>query len=321
MQPTSAKSNVTGALCAMLAMLFFSINDVLIKLLSDTYPLHEVVLIRSAVGMVAFLVLILPFSGGLECLKTKRLGMHLLRGVCVVFANTCFFIGLATLSLANAVAIFFISPLLITIFSVIFLRETVGIRRWSATIFGLLGVIIIIRPGSSAFQVASLLPMLAAVGYAVLNIITRRIGGTESAATMTFFIQLTFIVVSSVIGLTLGDGRFDNGSNASLTFLLRVWRLPELGHIWILILLGISSTGGGFMISYAYRRSEAAFVAPFEYIALVLAIFWGYLIFNEFPDFASWIGMLFIIVSGLYMVFRDIQIRPEQTGNRPKLRR
>ena len=321
MQPTSSKSNATGALCAMLAMFFFSINDVLIKLLSDTYPLHEVVLVRSMIGMLTFAVLILPFSGGLKCLKTQRLGMHLFRGVCVVFANTCFFVGLATLSLADAVAIFFISPLLITIFSVIFLRETVGIRRWSATIFGLLGVIIIVRPGSSSFQVASLLPMLAALGYAVLNIITRRIGGTESAATMTFYIQLTFIVVSAAVGCTVGDGRFDDGTDVSLSFLLRVWQIPELRHSWILFLLGVASTGGGFMISYAYRRSEAAFVAPFEYIALVMAIIWGYMIFNEVPNFESWIGILLIIVSGLYMVFRDIQIRPEPTGNRPKLMR
>ncbi len=321
MRATSAKSNAIGALCAMVAMFFFSINDVLIKLLSNAYPLHEVILARSAVGMFTFLVLILPFSGGLECLKTQRLGMHLLRGACVVFANTCFFISLATLSLANAVAIFFISPLVVTVLSVIFLRETVGIHRWSATLFGLLGVIIIVRPVSAAFQVASLLPMLASLGYAILNIITRRIGGTESAATMTFYIQLTFIIVSSGVGLIVGDGQFDNGTNASLTFLLRAWKIPELGQIWILVLLGIVSTGGGFMISYAYRQSEAAFVAPFEYIALVMAIMWGYLIFNELPDFASLIGMLLIIISGLYMIFRDIQIRPEPAGNRPKLRR
>ena len=87
------------------------------------------------------------------------------------------------------------------------------------------------------------------------------------------------------------------------------------------MLLGIASTGGGFLISYAYRRSEAAFVAPFEYVAMVMAIIWGYLIFDDLPDAASWVGMILIIASGLYMVFRDIQLRPNLTGNRPKLRR
>jgi len=223
--------------------------------------------------------------------------------------------------LADAVAIFFISPLVITVFSVIFLHETVGPRRWSATFIGLAGVLIIVRPGTSAFQFVSLLPIMAAVGYALLHILTRRIGGTESAATMTFYIQLTFIFVSFTVGLSVGDGRFDDGSNASLTFLLREWHRPELGHIWILMLLGVASTGGGFLISYAYRRSEAAFVAPFEYVAMVMAIIWGYLIFDDLPDAASWVGMILIIASGLYMVFRDIQLRPNLTGNRPKLRR
>ncbi len=305
----------------MAAMLFFSLNDVFIKFLSDAYPLHEVVLARSVIGMITFFIFILPFTGGLKTLKTYRLEMHLLRGSCVVFANTCFFIGLASMPLADAVAIFFVSPLLITIFSIVFLRETVGARRWSATIIGLIGVLIIVRPGTSSFQIVYLLPIMAAVGYAFLHILTRRIGGTESAATMTFYIQITFIVVSLSIGIGVGDGRFDDGSNASLTFLLRAWQAPELGHIWILVLLGVTSTGGGFLISYAYRRSEAAFVAPFEYVAMIMAIIWGYLIFNELPDAASWLGMILIIASGLYMVFRDIQLRPNLTGNRPKLRR
>lgn len=314
-------SNVTGALCAMSAMFFFSLNDVLIKLLSGAYPLHEVVLARSLIGMAVFLVLIMPISGGLSILRTQRLGMHLLRGACVVFANTFFFMGLATMPLADAVAIFFVSPLLITIFSVIFLKEKVGPRRWTATLIGLIGVIIIVRPGTSAFQIASILPVFAAIGYALLHIITRRIGGTESAATMTFYIQLTFILVSASVGLTVGDGRFDTGDSAMLSFLLRTWVVPEVSHYWLLALLGGTSTFGGYFISLAYRQSEAAFVAPFEYVAMILAILFGYFVFGEIPDLASWIGMVLILASGLYMVYRDIELRPEKTGNRPKLRR
>ena len=314
-------SNITGALCAMAAMLFFSLNDVLIKLLSGAYPLHEVVLARSLIGMTVFVILVMPLSGGFGVLRTQRLGMHLLRGVCVVFANTFFFMGLSVMPLADAVAIFFVSPLLITIFSVVFLKEKVGPRRWAATLIGLLGVLVIVRPGTSAFQIASILPVFAALGYAFLNIITRRIGDTESAATMTFYIQLTFIVVSALVGLSFGDGRLDTGSNTMLTFLLRSWVLPEFSHYWLLILLGVASTFGGYLISLAYRQSEAAFVAPFEYVAMILAIVFGYFIFGEIPDFASWVGIAFILVSGLYMVYRDTKKMPEAKGHRPKLRR
>ena len=106
-----------------------------------------------------------------------------------------------------------------------------------------------------------------------------------------------------------------------MTFLLRAWQTPDLSHIWILVLQGVVSMGVGFLISYSNRRSEAAIVAPFEYVAMVMAIILGYLIFDEFPDAASWLGKMLIIASGLYMVFRDIELRLNLTFNRPKLRR
>ena len=125
MHAKSARTNLIGALCAIGAMFCFSLNDVVIKLLSDAYPLHQLVLVRSVIGMAVFFALIMPLSGGLRCLRTKRLKMHLVRGLCVFCANTFFFMGLAAMPMADAVAIFFISPLVITVFSVIFLGETV----------------------------------------------------------------------------------------------------------------------------------------------------------------------------------------------------
>ena len=137
------------------------------------------VLIRSLVGLMVLFMFIVPLSGGVKVLYTNRLGLHLLRGLCVVFANITFFLGLAALPLAEGVAIFFISPLLITIFSVIFLKEIVGPRRWAAVTIGLIGVLVILRPGSETFQTASLLPLSAAFGYATLHMLTRYIGKTE----------------------------------------------------------------------------------------------------------------------------------------------
>ena len=179
--------------------------------------------------MAIFLVLIMPLSGGLSILRTQRLGMHLLRGACVVFANTFFFMGLATMPLADAVAIFFVSPLLITIFSVIFLKEKVGPRRWTATLIGLIGVIIIVRPGTSAFQIASILPVFAAIGYAFCTSLHGALGA-QKVLRHDLYIQLTFILVSASVGLTVGDGRFDTGDSAMLSF-LRTWVVPEVSHV------------------------------------------------------------------------------------------
>ena len=195
-----------GSVSAVIAVFCFSTNDVAIKFISKDYALHLVVLIRSLVGLMVLFMFIVPLSGGVKVLYTNRLGLHLLRGLCVVFANITFFLGLAALPLAEGVAIFFISPLLITIFSVIFLKEIVGPRRWAAVTIGLIGVLVILRPGSATFQAASLLPLSAAFGYATLHMLTRYIGKTESAASLSFYIQLTFFGVCLMSGLILGDG-------------------------------------------------------------------------------------------------------------------
>jgi len=262
LQKFSENSFIMGAASSIIAVICFSINDVAIKFLSGNYALHQVVLFRSIIGLFFLLFFILPFSGGWKALSTKRLGIHLLRGCCVVFANMSFFLGLAALPLAEGVAIFFISPMVITIFSVIFLKETVGSRRWLAIILGLIGVIIMVRPGTEAFQFAAILPLMAAVGYATLHMLTRYIGRTESAATMSFYIQITFI-----------------------------------------------------------RVSEAAFVAPFEYIALPMAIVWGILVFGEWPDIVSYLGIALILGSGLYMIWRETKAAMQQVPDTPRYRR
>ena len=301
-------NNLIGALCALGAAIAFSLNDVGIKFLSGDFPLHEVVFIRTLIGMGLFLVVLMPLNGGLSLMRTNRLGANLLRGVCAVTANLMFFLGLSAMPIADAVAIFFVSPLIITIFSVIFLGEYVGPRRWSAVVLGLIGVVIVIRPGTDAFQIASLLPLIAAVGYGFLHIITRQIRATESAATLTFYTLITFLLSSALIGLLLGHGRYDGYGHPALGFLLREWSMPATPDFPIFLLIGCASVAGGMLISEAYRKSDAAFVAPFEYISLPLAIFWGVTVFDEFPDLIAISGMVLIIGSGLYMVWREAQI-------------
>ena len=312
---------VFGSLSAIIAVFCFSTNDVAIKFISKDYALHLVVLIRSLVGLAVLFLFIVPLSGGIKVLHTNRLGLHLVRGFCVVFANITFFLGLAALPLAEGVAIFFISPLLITIFSVVFLKETVGPRRWAAVTLGLIGVLVILRPGSETFQTASLLPLSAAFGYATLHMLTRYIGKTESAASMSFYIQLTFLVICLMLGLTIGDGKFSGWNDPSLEFLFRAWSWPSSDHYSILILIGTTSAFGGFFISQAYRISEAAVVAPFEYIALPIAIFWGVIVFGEFPDKTTFIGIALILGSGLYIVWRETILKDAETPKTPRYRR
>jgi len=299
------RSNLTGALCAFTAALCFSLNDVAIKFLSDGYALHQVVFLRALVGMATFLVFVIPFFGGLLVFRTRRPGAHFIRGVCVVFANSFLFLGLATLPIADAVAVFFVSPLVITVFSVIFLRETVGARRWLAVAIGFIGVVLIVKPGTSAFQLASLFPMLAAALYAMMHIIARRIGGTESAATMAVYSQLTFLAVSATVGLAIGDGKLAGAVHPDLNFLVREWAPLAAADYWLFLMLGVSALMGVLLISQAYRLSEAAFAAPFEYVSMPMAVIWGITVFGTWPDRVAWAGIALILLSGLYLVWRE----------------
>jgi len=321
MMAVSLRSNLFGAAAATGAMAFFSVTDVTIKFLSGDYPLHEIVLFRSFVGPLTILIFFLPFVGGFGVFRTRRLGMHLFRGLCVVLANLFFFVGLAVLPLAEAVAIFFVSPLLITVLSIIFLGERVGPRRWLAIVAGLIGVVIIVRPGTESFQIASLLPMLAALCYAMLHILTRHIGATESAVTMTLYIQISFVLVSLLMGLFLGGGQLDNDLHPSMSFLLREWHMPQVWEYWLFIAIGMTNAVGGFLISFAYRHGEATFVAPFEYVAMPISILWGIMVFGESPDLLGFAGIALIMASGLFMVYRDIQTSQEKIAKRPKFRR
>lgn len=303
------RASTAGAFWAMAAVTCFSINDSAIKFLSDSYALHQVVLARSVIALCLICLFVLPFAGGLSAIRTKKLKMHMLRGLCIVIANMTFFLGLAAMPLAEAVAIFFISPLLITVFSVIFLRETVGPWRWGAIAVGLIGVLIVVRPGTEAFQIAALLPIIAATFYALIHILTRRMAATESAVTMVVFMQAMFILVSLGIGLVLWDGRFDVYADPSLSFLFRAWVWPAAEDLWLFGLIGVGIAGAATMISQAYRVSEAALVAPFEYIALPLSIIFGILIFDEWPDGTALFGSALIVGGGIVLVWRESRAR------------
>lgn len=302
---SQANSILTGALWAMIAVLFFSINDGLIKFLAGDYALHQVVLIRSSVGVSLLLLIVLPITGGWGKIRTARPVMHALRGLCVVWANLFFYMALADMELAEVVGIFFVAPFLISVFSVVFLGEKVGIWRWAAIAIGFAGVMLIVRPGTVSFTLVALLPMLAAAGYAGFHIMTRKLAATESVQSMTFFPPLVFLFVSSSIGLVLGSGDYAGSGFAPLEFLTRAWVWPSPGDFAIMAFIGCGVTIGGFAISQAYRFAEAAVIAPFEYVALIYAAILGYVFFGEWPDLSSWVGLAIVFASGLVMVWRE----------------
>lgn len=312
------RAPLMGALWALFAAVGFSAVDVLVKFLSSDYPHYQITFLRTVIAFIVLILLIAPFSETGLNFRTRRLRAHILRGLCVVFANLCFFLALAAMPLAEAVAIFFVSPFLIALFSIFFLGETVGPRRWLAIAVGLLGVLIVLRPGTEAFQVAALLPIVAAAAYGMLHIITRRVGGTEGAATLTFYTMIVMLAVAGLAGLAFGDGRFDMFDHPSLTFLFRAWVWPAPLDMFLIAALGLAIALAGFAISEAYRRSEAAFIAPFEYIALPLSVLLGVVVFDEWPDFWAMTGIALILTSGMVLIWREAVSRRSGEIDRPE---
>jgi drug/metabolite transporter (DMT)-like permease len=210
------------------------------------------------------------------------------------------------LPLAEATAIFFVAPLFITALSVPFLGEKVGVRRWLSVLVGLVGVVIVIRPGSEVFQYAALAPVLAAFAYAFMQITARKLGVTERASTMAFYVQATFVLVCATSGLTLGDGHLAEGVDSpTLLFLLRAWTVPSQFDGGVMLAVGVLSAFGSYLISQGYRLAEATTAAPFEYIVLPMAIMWGVIVFGDWPDAIALLGILLIVASGLYAFWRE----------------
>lgn len=310
MSGTAINRPSAGIAFVLAAMLAISVNDVMIKALSGGYALHQVVFFRSAIGIVFGLMLV-HFEGGLAQLATRTPLLHLVRCLLVVFSNMAYFAALAVLPLADVTALFFVAPLFITLLSIPFLGERVGPMRLGAVLVGLVGVVIMQRPwaGAEALGVSRwvlLLPVLAALAYAIQQLMTRRLGISTRASVLTVYIQAMFIVVSLGFWAVAGDGRYADGSdNASVIFLLRAWVWPAPQDWWLLIGLGLNSTVVGYCLSQAYRLADAATVAPFEYSELLLAVLWGWVFFSTLPGPAVWAGMALIVASGLFVFARE----------------
>ena len=299
------------------AWVCFSCQDMAIKWISGDYALHQITLTRSLIGLAFTLLIFMPMEGGYSLIKTRQPVKQILRGLLIVLSNMTFFTAIVVISLGEAMATFFVAPLLITVLSVLVLKESVGWRRWTAIAIGFVGVLFILKPASSAFQVAGLLPLIAALCYALAQITARKMGQIESASTLAFYIQIVFVVVSILIGVSIGDGRYAGTDNPSLEFLFRHWRWPEGFDLWIFLFIGVLSGIGAYLISQGYRLCEAGLAAPFEYVALPLAVMWSIVIWGELPDFYAWLGIAMIGGAGLYIFYRETVKKDHIAANRP----
>lgn len=312
------RTNLIGIMCVLGGTFALGVQDMIIKLISGTYPLHEIGFVRSVFAILLTCVF-LRMEGGFLQLKSSRPGTHLARGVLLICANMAYFLGLASMPLGDAAAIFFSAPLIITLLAVPFLGEQIGPRRWLAVLVGMIGVVIMLRPGSDAIRLIGLLPLLAAVCYASIQILARKLGAIENASVMSFYVQVCFIAFSLAFGIVFGSGWMSGGNNATMEFLFRAWSVPDAFGFAMMVACGLLVGAGGYLLSHAYRIAQVRTVASFEYAGLPFAVLLGFIVWGDLPDGLSIVGILLIAASGLYVFFRENMPRKRVISNEPVL--
>ena len=263
----------------------FSIMDLIVKW-SEHYPLGQVLFFRGFFG-VLFYFLIIPKERLHNFYYTKRAGLHFLRSFSGLIALVAIFIALRSLPLATVVSISFAAPIFTTIFSIFLLNEKVGVYRWLAVIVGFIGILIITEPGISSLNIFYIFPIIFCIGLSYVAITIRKLSTTEPVWLISLYFSIS-ITLLSLFSLPLG------------------WIMPSIKDFMILAMIGIFGGVANLWLSQSYKYSEVSLVTPLKYLALVFAIIFGYLIWNEIPTIKSLFGAALVIISTLIIFRREI---------------
>ncbi len=300
---------LSGIAFVIAGVTVFTMQDVIIKLLSGDYPVLEIVFVRSLVSLPLLLALA-SLRGRRNALKVRHPFQQALRGLVMFLSYATYYLALAALPLAEAVSIFYSAPLFMTALAGPLLGEYPGLRRWSALAVGFVGVLVILKP-QGELSLAALLAVASALTYALSAIITRRIGAADSAESMAMTASLVYVALAGAAGLALGDGRLAGSDQPEIAFLVRAWSWPGARDFALFSLCGLIAAIGFTCLAQAYRLAPAASVAPFEYSSLPWAVLLGWVIWSDLPDVWLGLGIALVVGSGLY-VFRREALRARQ---------
>ncbi len=284
----------------------FVAQDVIIKLFSDTFSVLQLLLLRSSAAPL--IVLFLCWNAGrLHLLVPRATGMVMLRGSLVFFSYSMYYVALASMPLAETIAVFFIAPLIVVALSSPLLGERVSLWQWLAVTAGFGGTLLMIKPGGETFQLPALMVVFSALFYALSAIVARKISVPLDGWNLSFYTNLAPIPFC-LIGFVLVD--FTQSTlpdNPSWNFLTLPWVWPNAEQAWWLLLIAIIGAVGHNLIGQAYRVTPVKYVAPFEYSALVWGVVCGFIIWGDLPDIDAWIGLSIIVISGLAVVMQPGQ--------------
>ncbi|MFT7673707.1 MAG: S-adenosylmethionine uptake transporter [Gammaproteobacteria bacterium] len=301
-------SNSRAIAAIFLGVVFFSIHDNVVRLLGKEFSVMEIMFFRALFATPVMFV-ILKLETGSWSPRLKHPWLTTIRGIVGCSCYISFYMSIASLPLATSTTIFFLAPIMVTVISIFVFKEHVGPRRWMAVIVGFMGIVVIVNPAEGVRDPAVFFALYSACTYAIVIIITRHVGPSQSAISLALNSMLIFFVVSGICGLVFGDGSLSFSDNPSLQFLLREWIVPSYGDLLLLLACSALASFGFYGLIQAYRHAEASFVAPFEYVTMPLAVLWGYLFWNEIPPLTTYLGILLIIGSGVYVLHREALVK------------
>ena len=306
------RRQLSGVAFMCVGVLAFTFQDLIIKDISRTYPAHEIVFIRSFLAL-PFTLLIAWFETGLHRLDTPRVGAHMLRGTVFFLAYTLYYLGIAALPLAMAVAISFAAPLFITALAGPLLGEKVGKIRWLAVVLGFIGVLVVMKDGLGMLEWAVLLPALSAL------LLCARPVARPSYRRHRIGIDHVGLCECHVLH-SVGPCRTGHRRRRVRAMEPSEPRIPARAWVWptqhdLLLILGcgVAATIGIYCLGQGYRMAEANLAAIFEYTALPWAILWGFLFFSQLPGLSTLAGVGLVIFAGIVIAIRE---RPRRTALR-----
>ena len=268
----------------------FSLMDVIVKW-SDDYPVGQVLFFRGFCGIIPILFLI-PKERFLDFYKTERPALHIKRCLAGLIAIVSIFVALRNLPLATVVSISFASPIFTTIFSIFLLKEKVGFYRWLAVFVGFVGIIIITEPGFSSFNIYYIYPIIFCLGLSYVAIAIRKLSSTEPVWLISFFFSFSILIFS-------------------FFSLYQQWIMPSFIDLILLSSIGILGGIANLWLSQSYKYSEVSLVSPLKYLALVFAIIFGYLVWDEIPTIKTLMGALLVILSSFIIFRREMSLKKQ----------
>ena len=301
---SAQNNNPKGIVFILISMMVFSVQDGIMKHIYNFVSLYEIYLIRTVVSFVLILLFLIITKKPIV-FKSQYPLLTFTRVILFFFGFSSFYVSLTVLPLGTATALFFVTPFLITIFAHFFLKEEIGLRRWSAVVVGFIGVYVTLNPDFSNFNYLSLLPILCALCYSLSMIIIKKTSDKDSVYTQTFTFYIGAIIISIIFYFIIGDGKYNVSDHPASQFIFREWFVDFNSNILLMTATGVTATLAFLFLFTAYSIASPAVVSPFEYSILFWSPLVGWLYFDEIPSLNTVVGILIIVSSGVYIFMRE----------------